>query len=68
MCIFSRVTFGVGTKERPLHNSSVSDLVSLYVLKLCIVKSDVAVLSGLCLKIDACFSLLLPVGVPLFIY
>ena len=64
MCIFSGVIFGVGTKERPLHKSSVSDLVSSYVLKLCIVKSDVAVLSGLCLKNDAYFSLLLPVGCP----
>ena len=46
----------------------MSDLVSSYVLKLCIVKSDVAVLSGLCLKNDAYISLLLPVGVPLFVF
>lgn len=68
MCIFLGVAFGVGAKERPLLKSSVSALVSSYVLKLCIVKSDVAVLSGLRLKNDARSSLLLPVGVPLLVF
>ena len=66
MCIFSGVTFVVGTNERPMLKSSVSDLVSSCVLKLCIVKSEVAVMGGLCLKNACSFSLLL-VGVHPFV-
>ena len=57
MCIFSDVTLGVGTNERPLLRSSMSDLLSLYVLKLGTVKSVVVVLVGLSLKNGAFVSL-----------